>query len=351
MKLLFASPQTHKMKEIAENILCSIGNTPLVHLERVFDNGRSVYAKLEGANPAGSMKDRTSHFIISDLLEKEIIAEGGTIIESSSGNMAVGLAQACLFFGLKLKVVVDPNLNPQTHKLLMVYGAEIVTVTEPLANGGFLAARLKKVNELLEETPNSVWSDQYGNPNNPRAHHATISEIVNALDSNLDYLFIATSTCGTLMGCSDYIEKNKLNTKLIAVDAVGSVLFREESAKRKIPGHGAGMPSKFLDVSKVHDVVHVTDAECVTGCNLLLAKEAILCGGSSGAIVSAYSKFKERLPVGATSVLLLADRGERYLDTIYSTEWVKENINLENNLGDQAMVDHRSNENIAYETL
>jgi len=339
------------MKRTATNILDTIGNTPLVHLERIFDNERRVLAKLESSNPAGSMKDRTSHLIISDLIEKEIVKEGGTIIESSSGNMAVGLAQACLFYGLKLKVVVDPNLNPQTQKLLTTYGADIVLVKEPLSDGGFLAARLQKVNELLEEIPNSVWSNQYGNPNNPKAHHTTMLEIMEALENKLDYLFIATSTCGTLMGCANYILKNKLSTKLIAVDALGSVLFGNKSAKRKIPGHGAGMPSKFLDISQVHDVVHVTDSECINGCNLLLETEAILCGGSSGGIVSAYHKYSEQISQDAVSVLLLPDRGERYLDTIYNRDWVKENIDFENNLIKPAKSDCNFDKNMAYESL
>lgn len=316
------------MKKFATNILDTIGNTPLVRLSRVFDDNRCVFAKLEGSNPAGSMKDRTSHLIISELLKNGIIERGGTIIESSSGNMAVGLAQACRFYGLKLKVVVDPNLNRQTSKLLTTYGAEIVTVKEPHAEGGFLAARLHKVNELLETIPNSIWSNQYGNPNNPKAHHTTMQEIIDALDKQPDYLFIATSTCGTLMGCADYIENNKLSTKLIAVDAVGSVLFGGQSSKRMIPGHGAGMPSQFLDNTKVHDFIHVTDAECVEGCNQLLNNEAILCGGSSGAIVSAYRKYATQLPKNAVSVLLLPDRGERYLDTIYNVDWVRENIEM-----------------------
>ena len=318
------------MRNIATNILDAIGHTPLVQLNSIFDNQQRVFAKLEGSNPAGSMKDRTSYLIISELLKNEIIGRGGTIIESSSGNMAVGLAQACLFYGLKLMVVVDPNLNPQTHKLLTTYGAEIIMVKEPHPEGGFLAARLEKVKELLVTIPNSIWSNQYGNPNNPKAHHATMNEIMRALHNDLDYLFIATSTCGTLMGCANYIEKNELKTKLIAVDAVGSILFGDKEGKRKIPGHGAGMPSKFLDVSKLYDVVHVSDAECIKGCRKLLKEEAILCGGSSGGIVSAYLKYAERLPKNSTSVLLLPDRGERYLDTVYNDDWVRENIDGEN---------------------
>lgn len=317
------------MRDISKNILDTIGSTPLVRLNKLFGGQRQVFAKLEGANPGGSMKDRTSFLIISKLLKHEIIADGGTVIESSSGNMAVGLAQACLYHGLKLIVVVDPNLNPQTRKLLTTYGAEIIMVKEPFAHGGFLAARLAKVKELLTTIPNSIWSNQYENPNNPKAHHKTMSELMLALNNNLDYIFIAASTCGTLMGCSDYVEKNKLSTKLIAVDAVGSVLFGHKDGKRKIPGHGSGMPSKFLDSAKLHDVVHVSDLECVNGCRKLLQEEAILCGGSSGGIVSAYFKYAEQLPKYSTSVLLLPDRGERYLDTVYNDCWVRENLTAE----------------------
>ncbi|NNE77659.1 MAG: pyridoxal-phosphate dependent enzyme, partial [Pricia sp.] len=183
-----------------------------------------------------------------------------------------------------------------------------------------------------ETTPNSVWSNQYGNVNNPKAHYTTMSEIMEALNFQVDYLFIATSTCGTLMGCADYIQSKKYSTKLIAVDAEGSILFKSNSGKRKIPGHGAGMPSKFLDRDKVYDIVHVTDEDCITGCRALLEKEAILCGGSSGGLVTAYRKYAERLPKHATSVLLLPDRGERYLDTIYNSDWVSENIYSRDNV-------------------
>ena len=316
------------MENISNNIMDAIGNTPLVRLNRIINGQRQVFAKLEGSNPAGSMKDRTSHLIISELIRKGIISRGGTIIESSSGNMAAGLAQACLFYGLHLMVVVDPNLNPQTHKLLKTYGAEIVMVHEPHPTGGFLAARLEKVKDLLATVPNSLWSNQYGNPNNPKAHHATMSEIMAALHNNLDYLFIATSTCGTLMGCADYIEKNGFRTKLIAVDAVGSVLFGDKAGKRKIPGHGAGVPSKFLDTSKLYDVVHVSDMECIKGCWKLLKEEAILSGGSSGGIISAYLKYARYISKDSTAVLLLPDKGERYLDTVYNSDWVRENIEL-----------------------
>jgi len=315
------------MAKIANNILNSIGNTPLVSLARVFDSNESVFAKMEAANPAGSMKDRTSTRMVENLLKTGKIVKGDTVIESSSGNMAVGLAQVCKFYGLKLIVVVDPKLNPHVRKLLSAYNVTIDTVREPLPQGGFLAARLKRVHELLEIIPSSYWSNQYGNKDNPDAYHSTMAEISAALP-RVDYLFVATSTCGSLMGCAAYIAEHGLPTKLIAVDAVGSVIFGGQSAKRSIPGHGAGIPSKFLDRKKIHDVVLVNDAECIKGCRALLEKEAILGGGSMGALVSAYMKYSRKIPQGSKSVLLFADRGERYLDTIYNDEWIRDNVDM-----------------------
>jgi len=316
-------------KDIYDDILDIVGNTPLIQVNRMFNDRRALFIKMEGLNPGGSMKDRTASLIISEMLRADEIRHGGTIIESSSGNMAIGLAQACLYHGLNLIVVVDINLNPHTRKLLGAYGAKIVTVHEPHPKGGFLAARLEKVNELLTRVPNSAWTNQYQNPNNPKAYQKTMTEIMQGLDNNLDYLFVATSTCGSLMGCIDYVNSKELKTKIIAVDAVGSVLFGDKVEKRLIPGHGAGVASHFLDRDKVFDVIHVSDAECVQGCRKLLQQEAILAGGSSGGIFTAYQKYRHRLPQNSRSVLLFADRGERYLDTIYNPDWVKQHIEME----------------------
>jgi len=299
----------------------------------MFPPGQKVYAKLESANPGGSMKDRSATLMVTELLRTGKIKPGGTIIESSSGNMAIGLAQACLFHGLKLIVVVDPKLNPHTKKLLLAYGARLEYVGIPFAEGGFLAARLHLVNELLELLPGSVWSNQYGNPNNPAAYHTLMEEVRLSLDSDLDYLFLATSTCGSLMGCADYIAENGLGTKLIAVDAEGSVLFGGSESKRWIPGHGSGVPSNFLDRDKIFDVVHVNDADCILGCRDLLQKEAIMGGGSTGALIAAYQKYSDSMLDGAVSVLIFADRGERYLDTVYSDDWVSEHIDISSAYG------------------
>tara|TARA_R110002020_G_scaffold91560_2_gene222395 strand:- start:155443 stop:156333 length:891 start_codon:yes stop_codon:yes gene_type:complete len=281
---------------------------------------------MESFNPGGSMKDRSSLNIVQKALKKGLLRKGDTIVESSSGNMAIGLAQTCLHFGLKLMVVVDPKLNGHTAKILKAYGAKLEMVTDDNGEGGFLGARLRKVQELVQKVPNAFWSDQYSNPNNPSAHHETMDEIAMALNGKVDYLFVATSTCGTVMGCSDYVIKNGLQTKVIAVDAVGSILFGGKPRKRLIPGHGAGVPSNFLKPQNLSGFVHVDDLGCIEGCWQLLREEAIMAGGSTGAIVSAFNSYSENIPDDANCALLVGDSGERYLDTIYNREWIREHF-------------------------
>ncbi|MCE7053599.1 2,3-diaminopropionate biosynthesis protein SbnA [Algoriphagus sp. AGSA1] len=313
-------------------ILDTIGHTPLVKLSKLYpDLQLRIFAKLEAFNPGGSIKDRTALQLITHAMENGKLKKGDTVVESSSGNMAIGLAQACKYFELKLEVVVDPMVNLQNVKIIKAYGGKIHCVSKPAPEGGYLKARLDRVQEILDANPRSFWTNQYGNPQNPVAHKQTMHEIVKELDFAPDYLLAATSTCGTLMGCADYIEKNHLETKVIAVDAVGSVIFDTPAGKRNIPGHGAGRKSQFLDRRSIHGVIHINEGECVDGCHRLLHREAILSGGSSGAVTSALQKIAPSLPVGASIAMILCDSGERYLDTIYNEEWVKENISqLEN---------------------
>ncbi|KOF02308.1 cysteine synthase [Roseivirga seohaensis subsp. aquiponti] len=315
-----------KVNAIHNSILETIGDTPIVKLNRLFNSHKNVFAKMEGHNPGGSIKDRTAIQLLEHAFCTGELKEGDHVIESSSGNMAIGLAQACLYYGLSLTVVVDTMANKHTLKILKAYGANIDMVKEPAPLGGFLTARLNRVQALVDKTHNSFWPNQYGNPQNPLAHKQTMKEILDALDGKLDYMFAATSTCGTLMGCANYILDNNLDTKIIAVDAVGSVIFGDTPQERKIPGHGAGRPSTFLCKSIVDDVIHVSDADCVDGCRNLLNKEAILCGGSSGAVVSAVGRYLTQIPTEANCAMILCDRGERYLDTIYNDEWVNDNI-------------------------
>jgi 2,3-diaminopropionate biosynthesis protein SbnA len=317
--------------KIEKGLFSTIGKTPLVPLKKLYPKSSlKIYAKLEMFNPGGSIKDRPARMMLSKALDEKKLTPDHTVIESSSGNMAIGLAQACRYLGLELIVVVDPKINHHTQKLLQTYGAKISTVQKPDEHGNYLSARLERVQQLLQSIPDSYWPNQYANIYNPAAHYQTMHEIIEGMPRPLDYLLVATSTCGTIMGCSNYVQKNNLDTKIIAVDAVGSVIFSHSSANRMIPGHGAGRPSQLLNKEAVDDVLHLTDEDCINGCRRLINREAILAGGSSGAVVRAVKKLQSTIPSEATCGLILADSGERYLDTIYSDEWVLKHFNYTN---------------------
>jgi cysteine synthase A len=307
------------------DILSTIGNTPLVRLSRAIEGAPfDLYAKLESFNPGGSIKDRTAYSMIRGALEEGRVWPGATVIESSSGNMGVGLALACATFGLRFVCVIDPKTTRQNVEILRAYGAEVDLVAEPdPSTGEFLQARLNRVQELLRELPGSIWIDQYSNEYNSLAHYQTMREILDQSGGRVDYLFCATSTCGTLRGCSDYLCERELPTKVIAVDAVGSVIFGGPRVKRLIPGHGAGVVPQLFRPGLAESCVHVTDLDCVVGCRRLVRREAILAGGSSGAVLMAVEHMKEKLPRDAVCVAIFPDRGERYLDTIYSDDWVR----------------------------
>lgn len=304
-------------------ILRAIGNTPLVELTKFFTGNFRVHAKLELLNPGGSMKDRPAFRIISAGIESGDITDDTVIIESSSGNMGIGLAQACSYLGLKFICVVDPKTTTQNIRLLEAYGAQVDKVTEPdPTTGEYLQARLNRVKAILASTKNGFWPNQYGNTHNAAAHRQTMHEIVSAFDGGVDFVFCATSTCGTLRGCAEYVREHQLPTRVIAVDAVGSVIFGGERSPRLIPGHGSAVRPELYQPDLAFQCVQVTDLECVVGCRRLARLEAILAGGSSGAVLMAIEHMSEMLPSGATCVAILSDRGERYLDTIYSDEWV-----------------------------
>lgn len=308
-----------------DGILRCIGKTPLTRLKRLFpESPQKIYGKLELFNPGGSIKDRIAYNIVREAIEAGKITKDTCLIESTSGNMGIALARLCHYFGLKLILVTDPHLNKAAEKILRVFNAQIIKVEQHDGYGGYLNTRLAKVQELMQEIPNCFWPDQYHNFASPQAHIKTYQEILDELQEAPDYIFIPTSTCGTLRGFADAIATKGTSTKIIAVDAVGSVIFGDEPRLRLIPGMGANRPSFFLKKEQIFDVVHIADAESVIGCRDLLCRESILAGGSSGAVVKAIEKTIQSIPDHATIVALIPDSGERYLETIYSDEWVIE---------------------------
>lgn len=320
------SPILTAERECGSGILSAIGNTPLLAMDRYLDRSDvSLLVKLESANPGGSAKDRPAKQMIEDALAGGQIHERSLIVESSSGNMGIGLAQVCRYHGLRFRCVLDPNAQPQNVAIMRALGAEIDVVRDPV-DGDYLTARLQRVRWLVKHTPDAFWPNQYANEQNPLAHQlGTIREIDNAVDGLMDYLFVATSSTGTARGCRDYLRSHGRGTKVVAVDAVGSVLFGGTAGKRLIPGLGAGQESPLARGQHFDDVGRVNDLDCVIGCRRMALREACLVGGSAGGVLE-YVRRRQHQLAGKTCVALLHDSGTRYLDTVYNDAWVEQKL-------------------------
>ncbi|MEJ7826365.1 MAG: 2,3-diaminopropionate biosynthesis protein SbnA [Solirubrobacteraceae bacterium] len=312
-------------------MLEAIGDTPLVALRRYLSRSDvSVWAKLEAANPGGSAKDRPAARMLEDALDHGLIGAGTTVIESSSGNMGVGLAQACRYYGMALICVVDARAHENNVRVMRALGADVRVVSCPDATGDLLATRLKLVAELLERTPGAFWPDQYANTSNPAAHASgTMREIDEALDGDLDYLFVATSTTGTLRGCWDYLREHGRKTHVVAVDAVGSALFGGARGTRMLPGFGAGVQTELSAAAMFDQLVRVSDLDCVVGCRRLVDREAVFGGASSGGVVVALERCVAQLAPSSRCAVILPDGGTGYLSTVYDDAWVERELGCE----------------------
>jgi N-(2-amino-2-carboxyethyl)-L-glutamate synthase len=330
-------PEETLADKALKGILETLGDTPLIELRALPKGIESrVFAKIEWFNPAGSIKDRpAANMLRGKILSGELQPNRSIVVESSSGNVAIGLAQICCYYGLRFICVVDANATARNVAILRAYQAEVEMITEPdPVTHEFLPQRLRRVREILDSLPNAFWPNQYANTLNAAAHRQTMREIAEALDGRVDHLLCAVGTGGTLTGCAQYIREQGLSTEIVAVDAVGSVLFTPPNTNgaarphrtRLIPGHGASVRPPLLDPSLPDRVVHVSDLECIVGCRRLVLREAILAGGSSGGVMAALERVASDIPPGRTCVLIFPDGGDRYLDTIYDDAWVTRNF-------------------------
>lgn len=307
------------------SIVECIGSTPLVSLNRLFcDRQVTVLAKLEYMNPGGSIKDRPASFIIEQGIQAGLIQPGKThLIESSSGNLGIAIAMVARVYGLQFTCVVDPKITTPNLKILQQLGANVEMVQQADDQGGYLKTRISKVQELLETLPQAFWLNQYANPLNWQAHyHGTGYEIVHQLDQPIDYLVAAVSTTGSILGCARCLRETFPHLQVIAVDAVGSVIFGAPPAPRELPGIGSSRVPELCNRSEIDQVIYVNDAESAQGCRQLLRQEGILAGGSSGSVVSAIQKLMPQLPANSRVLTVFPDRGDRYLDTVYDNQWV-----------------------------
>jgi cysteine synthase A len=307
------------------NILNKVGNTPLVFLKNNELPNVKIFAKLEYYNPTGSVKDRAACYIINRALNEGIFNKDTVVIESSSGNFGVALSAYTKLHNLRFICVIDKNTLPVNEMLIKLQGAEIIKITEPDEFGGYLLNRIRKIKELLEEMPNLYWVNQYANPLNAEAYYGSLGREIcqEAPGQRVEYVFMGVSSGGTITGVSKRVKKENPNAKIIAVDIYGSVIFGGPPQKRYIPGIGSSLQPKILEEAIIDDVVMVSEYETIVCCKELLEKHNLFAGGSSGSVYAGIKKYFSNLKIDTpvNVMCVFADRGERYIETIYNEEW------------------------------
>ena len=293
-----------------------------VDLRSIF--GRRLFLKCEGFNFAGSVKLKAAKEMVEAAERSGVLRPGSVLVESSSGNLGVALSMIAASRGYGFRCVTDSRCNLATRQLMEALGSEVHVITEPDPESGYLGARLKYVRELCASDDRYVWLNQYTNANAWRAHYRTTGPAIAQRFPDLDVLFVGAGTTGTLMGCARYFKDRHPSVRIVAVDPVGSVSFGTPAARRMLPGLGMNVPPPLLDRSYVDEVVHVEEADAIRACHRL-ARRGFLFGGSTGTVVSGAMGWLARNGApDLTTVAVAPDLGERYLDTIYQTNWVQD---------------------------
>jgi cysteine synthase A len=303
------------MAKLYRSVLETVGNTPLIRLQRVTAGFKcTVAVKLESRNPGGSIKDRICLSMIDKAEKQGLINAETVLIEPTSGNTGIGLAMVAAVRGYRLILTMPDTMSEERRKLLKAYGAELVL--SPGAGG--MKGAVKTAEELAASIPNSFIPQQFQNLANPKIHRETTGpEIWNDSEGKVDILVAGVGTGGTITGVAEYIKPLKPQFQAIAVEPEKSpVLSGGNAGAHKIQGIGAGFVPDVLKLDLVDEVVTVQDEEASQMSRLLAEKEGLLVGISSGAAVFAALQVARRPEnAGKLLVTILPDTGERYLST------------------------------------
>jgi cysteine synthase len=301
--------------KIYESITGTVGNTPLVRLQRLTEGSPArVLVKLESFNPLSSVKDRIGVAMIEDAEKAGRIRPGTIIIEPTSGNTGIALAFVCAAKGYRLKLVMPDTMSIERRRLMQILGAEIVLTD---GSGGMTLAVLE-AEKLAESTPDSIILQQFRNPSNPAVHRLTTAmEIWDDTEGQVDVFIAGVGTGGTITGVGEVLKARRPEIKIIAVEPSDSpVLSGGRSGPHKIQGIGAGFVPEILNLDVIDEVLTVTHQDAGMMAKRLAMEEGILCGISSGAALKAALDVAGRKEMeGRTIVVLLPDTGERYLST------------------------------------
>ena len=299
--------------EIADNILETIGHTPLVKINRMNDGSAKIVVKLEKQNPAGSVKDRPALNMIEKAEREGLINKDTVIIEPTSGNTGIGLALVCAIRDYRMILTMPETMSIERRKLLAAYGAELILTDGQKGMQG----AVDKAEELHREIKNSFIPQQFANPANPEAHSVTANEIWNDTDGKVDIVVAGAGTGGTICGLSKFLKEKNPNIKAVAVEPYeNQVLKGEKAGAHKIQGIGANFVPKNFDKNLVDEIIPVKSDEAILTARRLAKEEGILAGISSGAALLAAIELSKR-PENKEKliVVILPDSGERYLSS------------------------------------
>ena len=317
-----------------ENILGTMGNTPLVQLNKVTRGFKGhYYVKVESFNPGSSVKDRIGIEIVEEAEREGRLRPGGTIVEATSGNTGMGLAIAAAIKGYKTIFTMPDKMSIEKIRLLRAFGAEVI-VTPTAVSHDSPESYTEVAKRIVRETPNSILANQYFNPKNPEAHYKhTGPEIWEQTGGQIDYFVCGVGTGGTISGTGKFLKEKNPQVRVVGIDPKGSILREYFYTKKfspllktyKVEGIGQDWLPGTLNFEFIDDMVEVNDKESFLMARRLTREEGIFVGGSSGTAVAGALKYADRMKDNDVMVILLPDTGERYLTKIFNDDWMREN--------------------------
>lgn len=317
--------------KIMENILKTIGNTPMIRLRKTEpENGAAIYGKIEFFNPGGSMKDRIALGMIESLEKSGKLKPGGTIVEASSGNMGIGLAMVAALKGYHCIVVMTDKTSIERRQIIKAFGAKIV-ITSIEATPDAPDFYLNLAKSIADNTPGAVLIDQFFNNANPNTHYKTTAqEIWSQTEGEIDAFVGGIGSGGTLSGVARFLKEKNPMIQIIGADPIGSILKKYHETSQmdngkifKVEGIGEDFIPDTLHMRYIDKIIEVSDKTSFAAARKLTRTEGIFCGGSSGTIIHVAKQISLELGKTKNIVCIIPDTGERYLSKMYSDDWLK----------------------------